>query len=187
VNIRETGLDDVLLLEPDVFGDERGFFLECFNDERFAASGRPGLPHTLRQINHSRSRRNVLRGLHFQLERPQGKLIHVVRGAIFDVAVDIRVGSPTFGKWTSAWLSDEAPTALWIPAGFAHGFCVMSDVADVMYGCTDVYLATDDRGIRWDDPEIAIDWPTRAPLLSPRDERLPMLAEPATALPTYQP
>jgi dTDP-4-dehydrorhamnose 3,5-epimerase len=185
VRIRETGLGGVLLLEPDVFEDERGFFLECFNEQRFAASGRADLPRALRQINHSRSMHDVLRGLHFQLDRPQGKLIHVVRGAIFDVAVDIRAGSPTFGKWTSICLSDDAPSALWIPPGFAHGFCVVSEVADVIYGCTDVYVHDDDRGIRWNDPQIAIDWPTRTPVLSARDERLPTLAESSTALPTY--
>jgi len=166
VKVRETSLPGVLLVEPQIFRDERGFFLETFSAQRLA--GTP-VPQHFAQDNHSRSAQSVVRGLHYQLDHPQGKLIHVARGRIFDVAVDIRRGSSTFAKWVGVELSDENLASLWVPEGFAHGFCVLSDVADVIYKCTVPYDAADDRGIPWNDPLIGIDWPIRDPLLSPKD------------------
>lgn len=166
MNVRETSLPGVLVLEPQVFRDERGFFLETFSTKRLSGSG---IPEHFAQDNHSRSRRGVVRGLHYQLEHPQGKLVHAARGRIFDVAVDIRRGSPSFAKWFGVELSDENLWSLWVPPGFAHGFCVLSDEADVMYKCTVPYVQSDDRGIAWDDPLIGIDWPVENALLSPKD------------------
>ncbi|HLE55947.1 MAG TPA: dTDP-4-dehydrorhamnose 3,5-epimerase [Rhodothermia bacterium] len=166
MKVRETPLPGVLVVEPQIFRDDRGFFLETFSARRLA--GTP-VPQHFAQDNHSRSKQNVLRGLHYQLDRPQGKLIHVTRGKIFDVAVDIRRGSPTFAKWFGVALDDQSLTSLWIPEGFAHGFCVLSDVADVIYKCTVPYEPADDRGIPWNDPLIGIVWPVRNPLLSPKD------------------
>ena len=185
MRVTDTTLPGVLLVQPRVFHDDRGFFLESFNEGRFADLASSGLPSRIRQTNHSRSVRGVLRGLHFQLPRPQGKLVSVIRGEIFDVAVDVREGSPSFGRWVGVELSGDHPAALWVPPGFAHGFCVLSDVADVVYGCTELYSAPDDRGIRWDDPDIAIEWPERAPMLSPKDRALPTLREAAGTLPRY--
>ena len=182
MNIVATDLPDVLVIEPRVFRDERGFFLEAFHDERFAQSG---LPVRFRQDNHSRSRRNVVRGLHYQLRHPQGKLVTCVLGEVFDVAVDIRVGSPTFGRWTGITLRGDEPRYVWIPAGFAHGFCALSDVADVTYKCTDVYHADDDRGVLWNDPAIGIPWPIDDALISPKDQRNPALEWAHDALPLY--
>jgi dTDP-4-dehydrorhamnose 3,5-epimerase len=156
----------VLLIEPGVFTDERGFFLEAFNEKRFAEHG---LPTCFRQDNHSRSIRNVLRGLHYQQHRPQGKLVTVISGRIFDVAVDVRRDSPTFGQWYGTELSGNKPTYVWVPAGFAHGLCVLSDIADVVYKCTEPYAPDDERGVRWDDPALGIEWPIRAPVLSRKD------------------
>lgn len=180
--VRATNLPGVLLIEPRVFHDERGYFLESFNAGRYAAHENMGLPTAVVQTNHSRSRRGVLRGLHFQRRKPQGKLVSVARGRIFDVAVDLRPGSATFGRWTGVLLDDEAPRQIWIPAGFAHGFCVLSDVADVTYACTALYAPDDDLGIRWDDPTIGVQWPIASPLVSPKDAALPTL-EAAMALP----
>lgn len=185
MKLQETALPGVLLLEPAVFEDERGYFLETFNAERFAEHSAAGLPPELRQTNHSRSRRGVVRGMHFQRRRPQGKLISVARGRIFDVVADVRVGSPTFGRWTAVTLDADDPRQLWIPPGFAHGFCALSEVADVTYACTDVYVPDDDRGVRWDDPALAIEWPEREPLVSPRDAGLPLLADASDELPRY--
>lgn len=182
MNVVETPLEGVLVLEPRVFRDDRGHFLETFNEERFASFG---LPTHFRQDNHSRSRRGAIRGLHYQLRRPQGKLITVIRGAIFDVAVDIRVGSPTFGRWFGVKISDEEPRQLWIPPGFAHGFCALSDVVDVVYKCTDVYVPDDEGGVLWSDPAIGIDWPVRDPLLSPKDARFAGLDRARGDLPQY--
>ena len=164
--VRETPLAGVLLIEPRVFRDDRGFFLETFSTRHL--QGTP-VPEQFAQDNHSRSTKDVVRGLHYQLDHPQGKLIHVTRGKVFDVAVDIRRGSPTFAKWYGVELSDENLLSLWIPGGFAHGFCVLSDVADVIYKCTVPYESADDRGIAWNDPLIGIDWPVKNPLLSPKD------------------
>jgi dTDP-4-dehydrorhamnose 3,5-epimerase len=166
VKVRETSLPGVLILEPQVFRDERGFFLETFSTKKLAGSG---IPESFTQDNHSRSTRGVVRGLHYQLDHPQGKLVHAARGRIFDVAVDIRRGSPTFANWVGVELNDENLLSLWVPGGFAHGFCVLSAVADVIYKCTVPYEADDDRGIAWNDPLIGIDWPVDTPLLSSRD------------------
>lgn len=166
-----TDIPDVLILEPNVFGDERGFFFESYNQRDFeAATGLHGI--TFVQDNHSRSRRGVLRGLHYQLPpKAQGKLVRVVRGAVFDVAVDIRRGSPTFGRWVGVELSESNHRQLWIPPGFAHGFLVLSDEADFLYKTTDYYSPAHERCIRWDDPTLAIAWPDLgvAPTLSPKD------------------
>jgi dTDP-4-dehydrorhamnose 3,5-epimerase len=175
-------LEGVLEIEPEVFRDERGFLLESFSEPKFAAHG---LPTEYRQDNHSRSCRDVLRGLHYQWRRPQGKLVTVIRGAVFDVAVDIRSGSPSFGKWYGVHLSEDSPRYVWIPPGFAHGFCVLSEVADVVYKCTDVYVAADARGIAWNDPLLAIDWPVRRPVLSPMDQRFLGLSPSRNDLPQY--
>jgi dTDP-4-dehydrorhamnose 3,5-epimerase len=172
----------VLLVEPAVFHDARGTFLEMLHVPRYAAAG---MPDQFLQHNHSRSKRGVLRGLHYQLDRPQGKLISVVRGEIYDVAVDIRVGSPTFGRSHGQILRDGAPSQLWIPAGFAHGFCVLSDVADVIYACTDVYEPGDDRGVLWNDPRLGIRWPVVDPILSDKDRALAPLDESRADLPRH--
>jgi dTDP-4-dehydrorhamnose 3,5-epimerase len=185
VRIEHTELPGVLVLEPRLFRDDRGFFYESFNTEVFARHADAGLPAAFVQDNHSRSTERVLRGLHYQLERPQGKLVTCVHGAIFDVAVDIRVGSPTFGRWTGVTLSGDAPRYLWIPAGFAHGFCTLSPVADVIYKCTELYAPADEYGVRWSDPTIGITWPVRDPLLSPKDLRLAALDPARADLPRY--
>ena len=180
--IQETALPGVLIIEPKVFRDDRGFFLEAFNEQRFAASG---LPTTFRQDNHSRSLRNVLRGLHYQLRRPQGKLLTVVSGVVFDVAVDIRRGSPHFGQWFGATLSADKPQYIWIPPGFAHGFCVLSEAADFLYKCTELYVPEDEAGIAWNDPTLRIHWPIEKPLLSPKDSRYKTILDSATELPVF--
>lgn len=182
MKVLETTLPGVLIVEPQVFRDDRGFFLESFNGPRFAEHG---LPPAFRQDNHSRSRRGVLRGLHYQLRRPQGKLIAVVRGAIFDVAVDIRVGSPAFGRAVTITLQEDDQRFVWIPPGFAHGFCALSDVADVVYKCTDVYDPADDHGILWSDPGLAIPWPIAEPLTSAKDALYAPLDPSRTDLPRY--
>jgi dTDP-4-dehydrorhamnose 3,5-epimerase len=181
VKITETSLPGVLLVEPRVFRDERGAFTEAFQLRRYAAAGIPG-PFV--QDNFSRSKKGTLRGLHFQEPEAQGKLVQVLRGAVFDVAVDIRVNSPHFGKWFGVELSDTDWKQLWIPPGFAHGFCVLSDEADFVYKCTTPYAPEHDRGLRWDDPDLGIEWPVKAPLLSPKDAGAPRLAE-APVLPRY--
>jgi dTDP-4-dehydrorhamnose 3,5-epimerase len=175
-----TGIPDVVLVEPDVFRDPRGFFLETFHDEKYRKGGIKG-PFV--QDNHSRSTRGTLRGLHAQLRRPQGKLVRAVRGEVFDVAVDIRKGSPTFGKWVSTVLSEESFRQIFVPPGFAHGFCVLSEIAEIEYKCTEFYFREDETGIRWDDPALGIPWPIREPLLSPRDAALPALEELKKKLP----
>jgi len=180
----KTPLPGVLILQPDRFGDERGFFMETFHREKY----RPlGMDRDFVQDNFSHSCRGTLRGLHFQLRRPQAKLVMVLAGEVFDVAVDIRRGSPTFGKWFGLILSGGNLKQMFIPEGFAHGFCVMSEQADFMYKCTDFYDADDDRGILWSDPGIGIKWPERSPLLSAKDIRLPRLAEIAPdGLPSFR-
>ncbi len=182
--VAPTSLPGVLLLEPTVYRDDRGFFMETFNADRFAEYG---IPTIFRQDNHSRSAKGVLRGLHYQLNRPQGKLVTVVRGEVFDVAVDIRRGSPTFGRWFGATLSEDNHRHMWVPPGFAHGFCVLSSFADFLYKCTDVYVPNDDRGLLWSDPTIAIDWPIPSPVLSAKDRQLPLLDEGSRELPSYSP
>jgi len=185
VKIIETALPEVLLVEPTVFGDHRGFFLETWNRQRYLEAGFPDV--TFVQDNHSRSRKGVLRGLHFQLNHPQGKLVQVATGAVFDVAVDIRVGSPHFGKWVGYELSEENHRQLWVPPGFAHGFCVLSETVDFIYKCTDLYRPDDEGGVLWNDPEIGIDWHVDAPLLSEKDKQYPSLSQiAADRLPQYR-
>ena len=166
MKVSETPLPGVLHVEPRIYRDDRGFFVETFSTRALAGTG---IPATFVQDDHSRSTRGVLRGLHDQLDNPQGKLVHVARGRIFDVAVDIRRGSPAFGKWFGAELSDENLASLWIPPGFAHGFCVLSEAADVIYKCTALYEQSDDRGIAWNDARIGIDWPVANPIVSEKD------------------
>jgi len=164
---KPTRIPDVAVLEPQVFGDARGFFLESYNRKVFAEIG---LAREFVQDNHSRSARNVLRGLHYQLSQPQGKLVRVVSGSIWDVAVDLRRSSPTFGKWVAEALSADNQRMLWIPEGFAHGFLVTSDSADVIYKVTDFYNPSAERSLLWNDPQIAIAWPLQSePLLSAKD------------------
>lgn len=182
MKVSETDLPGVLLLESRVFHDGRGFFVETFSTAGLKGSG---IPELFAQDNHSRSTRGVLRGLHYQLKRPQGKLVHVARGRIFDVAVDIRRGSPTFARWTGMELSDENLHSLWIPPGFAHGFCVLSDVADVIYKCTTLYDRADDRGVAWNDPEIGIQWPIESPIVSGKDSSHPRLSDAGSSLPSF--
>ncbi len=181
MRVHKTDLPGVLLLEPRVFGDARGFFVESYRANVYQASAIPPLV----QDNHSRSVKGVLRGLHYQLEQPQGKLVRVVRGRIFDVAVDIRRGSPNFGHWTGVELDDERLRQLYIPPGFAHGFCVLSDVVDVIYKCTDYYHPASEYGIAWNDPAIGITWPALDFVLSGKDQAHPVLAE-QTRLPVYE-
>jgi dTDP-4-dehydrorhamnose 3,5-epimerase len=175
VKVTATNLPGVMLIEPAVHGDERGFFVETFQAQRYLSEA--GIELSFVQDNHSRSRRGVLRGLHLQTSRPQGKLVRVARGEVFDVAADIDPKSPTFGRWAGAVLSDRNHHQLWIPPGYAHGFLVLSDVADFEYKCTDYYDANSEAGVIWNDPDLAIDWPNREPTLSAKDARLPRLAE----------
>ena len=165
-----TEIPDVILIEPDVFADERGFFVESWHRKKFAAEG---LDENFVQDNHSRSVKGTLRGLHYQIRQPQGKLVRVTMGEVFDVAVDIRRSSPTFGKWVGARLSATNFHLFWVPPGFAHGFYVLSDVAEFQYKCTDYYAPEHERSIIWDDPEIGIEWPlvdASKPLLSAKDQ-----------------
>jgi dTDP-4-dehydrorhamnose 3,5-epimerase len=167
MKVSPTRLPEVLLIEPKVFGDSRGFFLESWNEREFE---RAGIHARFVQDNHSRSEKGVLRGLHYQIGRPQGKLVRVTEGEIFDVAVDIRRGSPNFGKWQGARLSAQSKSMLWVPIGFAHGFCVLSDFAEVLYKATDYYAPEHERCILWNDPDLGIDWPTSGvPVLSSKD------------------
>ncbi|MBS0499475.1 MAG: dTDP-4-dehydrorhamnose 3,5-epimerase [Burkholderiaceae bacterium] len=178
MKVISTALPGVLILEPQVFGDARGFFTESYNRRRFAAA--TGLDIDFVQDNHSRSARGVLRGLHYQLRQPQGKLVRVVQGAVFDVALDIRRDSPTFGRWAGVELTADNRRQLWVPAGLAHGFVVLSDSADFLYKTSDYYAPEHERSIRWDDPAIGIQWPLAAhgidtPILSAKDrEGLPL-------------
>lgn len=167
MNVTETALPGVLLIEPRVFGDSRGFFLETFAAERYAEAGITG---PFIQDNWSHSCRGTLRGLHFQIQHPQGKLVHVMQGEIYDVAVDVRQDSPTFGKWVGVTLSAENKRQLWIPPGFAHGFAVLSETADFVYKCTDSYAPEHERTLLWDDESIGVEWPLEGePILSDKD------------------
>ena len=175
--VTQTSIPDVMLVQPVVHGDARGFFVETWHEARYRASGICG-PFV--QDNHSRSVRHTLRGLHNQVRQPQGKLVRAALGAIFDVAVDLRRSSPTFGRWVGAVLTDENHHQLWVPPGFAHGFYVLSDRADLNYKCTALYAAEHDRALRWDDPDVAIEWPLAAaapPLLSAKDAAAPGLRD----------
>ncbi len=178
-----TELPGVLIVEPDVHRDPRGFFLETYHQRKYAEVGVVG---PLVQDNHSHSVRGTLRGLHAQLQRPQGKLVRAVQGEMFDVAVDIRWGSPTFGGWVGVVLSGENFRQLWIPPGFAHGFCVLSERVDVEYKCSDFYHPGDELSVLWNDPEIGIAWPIREPILSDKDAAAPRLAEIRDRLPRFQ-
>lgn len=172
-----TAIPEVVLIKPRVFGDHRGFFMETWHEKVFAEAG---FHQSFVQDNHSKSSRGVLRGLHYQVKQPQGKLVRVVSGQVYDVAVDIRKGSPTFGKWVGQFLSEENKNMLWIPAGFAHGLYVLSHDAELLYKCTDYYAPEHERAIRWNDPDLAIDWPlleSGAPILSERDAHAPLLKE----------
>ncbi len=169
MNIVPTEIPDVLIIEPRVFEDDRGFFYESFNEKAFAQ--KTGVTPHFVQDNHSRSAPNVLRGLHYQIQQPQGKLVRVIAGAIFDVAVDLRKSSPTFGQWVSCLLSAENKRQFWVPAGFAHGFCVVSEVAEVLYKATDYYAQSHERCVLWNDPDLAIAWPIAVtPIVSAKDK-----------------
>jgi len=174
VKIFSSDLKDVLIVEPRLFEDERGFFMEIYHRQKYLEAC---LDRVFVQDNLSHSVQNVIRGLHYQLHHPQAKLIQVLRGVIFDVAVDIRQGSPTFGRWMGLLLSDRRHQHLFIPEGFAHGFCVLTERAEVMYKCTDFYDPDDEHGLRWDDPNLAIQWPVRDPVVSARDAGLPFLSK----------
>ena len=185
MKIIETSLPGCLVIEPAVFGDERGVFFETWNADRF---GEHGLPMKFVQSNVSTSVKGVLRGLHYQWPRSQGKLVSVLEGEVYDVAVDIRRGSPNFGRWEAVILSADNRRQLWIPEGFAHGFAVLSEHAVFNYLCTDVYVKEADAGVRWNDGDIGVDWPVSDPLLSAKDEKAPFLADiSGDRLPVYTP
>ncbi len=183
MKVTETSLPGVLIIEPRVFADDRGFFMETYHSAKLESAAGIDLPFV--QDNHSKSSGGVIRGLHYQEPNAQGKLVRVVSGSVFDVAVDIRQGSPTFAQWTGVELSAENRLQLWIPPGFAHGFSVTSESAEVLYKCTTLYEGDNDRGILWNDPEIAVDWKLTDPLLSPKDAALPLLRD-AERLPEYR-
>jgi len=168
MKIHQTPISGALILEPKVFNDDRGFFLESYSGRTFAEVG---IKDQFVQDNHSSSKRGVLRGLHYQVQKPQGKLVRVVSGEVLDIFVDLRRSSPTFGRWHSVKLSAENKLLAWIPAGLAHGFCVVSDTADVLYKSTEFYYPELERTILWNDPDLAVDWGTQNPLLSPKDQR----------------
>ena len=175
MNVVETKLKDCVIIEPEVFGDERGFFLETFQADRYAALA--GINLLFVQDNHSRSSKAVLRGLHYQKTKPQGKLVRVVRGEVYDVAVDIRNDSSTFGQWEGVILSEENKRQFWVPPGFAHGFVVLSSTADFEYKCTDYYDPTDEGSILWSDSDLNIPWPISNPVLSAKDKSAKRLVD----------
>ena len=182
LTFKETELEGVIIIESDLYEDERGFFREVFHTDKSRQLG-----HVFVQDNHSHSKKGVLRGLHYQLNNPQGKLVTAITGEIFDVAVDIRKGSPTFGKWTGAHLSPLYIQQIYIPEGFAHGFCVLSEKADVFYKCTDLYVPDDEYGLLWSDSSINIDWPLSQPIVSDKDCKFPELNKiPRELLPVYK-
>ena len=181
VRFEKTDLEGVTLCVPEVFRDARGFFLEYYHAARYREGG---IQAEFVQDNRSCSGKGVLRGLHFQLRKPQAKLVSCIRGEIFDVAVDVHRGSPAFGKWSAAILTETNHHQLFIPAGFAHGFCVLSDIAEIQYKCSEYYDPRDDRGVRWNDPAMGIDWPVTDPVLSVKDAIQPFLRE--AELPVYQ-
>ena len=179
----EKSIPGVLLIEPMVFEDDRGFFLETYHEKKYPEAG---IDKPFVQDNHSHSCRGTIRGLHYQLKNPQGKLVYVIRGEVFDVAVDIRRGSSTFGQWTGTILSEKNKHQLFIPEGFAHGLCVISETADVLYKCTDLYAPGDEYGILWSDPVIGVDWPVENPVLSEKDAESPRLMDvPEELFPLY--
>lgn len=175
MNVIKTKLNDCVIIEPKVFGDERGFFLETFQADRYADLAFITLPFV--QDNHSCSSKGVLRGLHFQKTKPQGKLVRVVRGEVYDVAVDLRQGSPSYGQWEAVILSEENKNQFWVPPGFAHGFVVISETADFEYKCTDYFDPSDEGSLLWNDPDLNIPWPIENPKLSEKDANAPVLAD----------
>ena len=174
MNVIETKLSGCLIIEPTIYRDDRGFFLEEWHRDKYSEIG---IASEFVQDNRSRSSKNILRGLHFQINKPQGKLVSVTRGCVYDVAVDLRVDSATFGQYVGVVLTGDKNNQLYIPPGFAHGFCVLSEYADFHYKCTDFYDPKDESGIIWNDNEIAIDWPIDSPILSPKDNLLPTFAD----------
>ena len=170
----QTEIPDIILIKPNVIEDHRGFFMESYHIEKFKIGG---INCTFVQDNHAKSVQNTLRGLHFQVQYPQAKLLRCLKGKVFDVAVDIRQDSPYFGKWVGEELSEENRYQLYIPEGFAHGYYVMSETAEIAYKCSEFYHLQDEQGIRWNDPEIAIKWPSQNPILSAKDKALPMMAD----------
>jgi len=183
VRIVPTELATVVIVEPQLYADGRGFLFESYHAARYAEAGLPG---RFVQDNHSCSVRGTIRGLHYQLEHPQGKLVRVIRGAAYDVAVDVRRGSPTFGRWVGIELSAENKRQLYVPPGFAHGFCVMAELSEVEYKCTDYYAPSDQHGVAWNDPLLGIPWPVREPVLSDKDRRYPPLTPTRADLPVYE-
>ncbi|MFV1976630.1 MAG: dTDP-4-dehydrorhamnose 3,5-epimerase [Candidatus Scalindua sp.] len=180
----KTDLPGVLLIEPRVFQDSRGFFMETFHQKKYAEAG---IDYAFIQDNYSHSTRGTLRGLHYQLKHPQAKLVYVIKGEIYDVAVEIRRGSPGFGKWTGQYLSGKNRRQIFVPEGFAHGFCVISETADVLYKTTDLYKPDDEYGVLWSDPTIRIDWPVEVPIVSDKDKQFPGLKDaPEQHLPIYK-
>ena len=175
MKVIKTNLEGCVVIEPKVFGDDRGFFLETFQSERYANLAGIMLPFV--QDNHSRSTYGVLRGLHFQKSKPQGKLVRVVKGEVYDVAVDLRQHSPTYGQWEAVVLSEKNKKQFWVPPGFAHGFLVLSDIADFEYKCTDYYDPLDEGSLLWSDPELDIPWPIEDPILSNKDENALVLVD----------
>lgn len=184
MEILKTSLPGVLIIQPDIFKDKRGFFMETYHRKKYAEEG---LDQSFVQDNLSYSIRGTLRGLHYQYPNAQSKLVQAVKGKIYDVVVDIRQGSPTFGQWTGVHLSDENKRQFFVPEGFAHGFCVISDTAFVIYKCSDFYTPESEKGLLWSDPDIGIDWPVKEPLLSPKDIQCPNLKDiPSECLPEYR-
>ena len=179
MNVTETKLPGVLIIEPKVFGDSRGFFKETFQVQRYREVG---IEYDFVQDNHSRSQKGVLRGLHFQITKPQGKLVSCSQGAVYDVAVDVNPLSATFGQYVGIELTEDNHRQFWVPPGYAHGFCVLTDTADFQYKCTDYYDSSDEGGLIWNDPDVAINWPIGQPLLSEKDAKLPLLKELASHL-----
>ena len=174
MKVIETKLPGVLIIEPKVFGDARGFFKETFQSQRYREAG---IEHDFVQDNYSRSQKGVLRGLHFQITKPQGKLVSCSQGAVFDVAVDVDPASATFGQYVGIELTEDNHRQFWVPPCYAHGFCVLTDTADFQYKCTDYYDPSDEGGVIWNDPDVAIDWPIDEPLLSGKDAKLPSLKD----------
>ena len=179
MKVIETKLPGVLIIEPKVFGDARGFFKETFQSQRYREAG---IEYDFVQDNHSRSQKGVLRGLHFQITKPQGKLVSCSQGAVFDVAVDINPASATFGQYAGIELTEDNHRQFWVPPGYAHGFCVLTDAADFQYRCTDYYDPSDEGGLIWNDPDVAIEWPIDQPLLSEKDAKLASLKDLANKL-----
>ncbi|MFQ5992524.1 MAG: dTDP-4-dehydrorhamnose 3,5-epimerase [Nitrospiraceae bacterium] len=182
MKFHDTALSGVILIEPDVFEDARGYFMELYHAQKYVEGAVQG---SFVQDNFSRSIRHTLRGLHYQLANPQGKLVTVLEGSVYDVAADIRVGSPTFGQWLGLELSGENKRLLYIPPGFAHGFCVLTEHAGFLYKCTDFFSPRDERGIIWNDPTLRITWPVTTPLLSPKDQSYNTLKEMQADLPVF--